>query len=166
MPLPVPSLLTAPKLHHRDVAATTRTCYMTETCTVVSAGGPTRAPVACPASGIVPLDCPALNGTIQTVSLGQNSWDFRITCGLDYNGVTDIVAVISHSFKDCLQACASYNLNHKADQCIALHFAADLDNSVPINFGNCWLKTSTGTPNQGRANTDAAARLVSSSWGK
>jgi hypothetical protein len=136
---------------------------MSETCVEASA---TRAPISCPTSGTLRLDCPALNGTTQSIFLGQDSWNFKVTCGMDYNGVTDIMAIITYSFKDCMQACASYNRNHKADQCVALHWSALMDQAIPANYGNCWLKTSTGTQNQGKANTDAAAKLVSSSWGK
>ena len=160
----------ANRRNNRDVAATatkqagpTRTCYQTETCVTAGGSGPTT--LSIPTKGTLPLDCPRLNNTTQSIFLGADSWDFKVACGTDYNDVTDIMAIISYSFKDCMQACASFNRNHKADQCTALHWTTDLTNSVPTNYGNCWLKTNTGTQNSNKQNTHAGARLVSSSWG-
>ena len=170
--MPTPTESARADADRRDVAATvtkaagpTKTCYQTETCVTATAGGPTRPPISCPTTGTLRLDCPQLNNTTQSIFLGADSWDFKVTCGMDYNDVTDIMAIISYSFKDCMQACASFNRNQKADQCTALHFTTDLTNAVPANHGNCWLKKNTGTQNSDKRNTHAAARLVSSSWG-
>jgi hypothetical protein len=56
----------------------------------------------------------------------------------------DILAIIAYSLHDCAQACASYNRNSGSLGCKGASFNSDLTNSVPVNFGTCWLKNNTG----------------------
>ena len=120
---------------------------------------------AFPVDGNLPLDCPGLTGKTQRISLGTEAWEFAPTCGLDYIGTFDLLAVLTYRFEDCLRACASYNRNHGKDDCKAIHFEAhNVYQVTEVNYGNCWLKNSTGTEKRGGGNTDVAARLIASYW--
>ena len=104
-----------------------------------------------PTNVVLKLDCPNLNNTKQTITLGggspAKSWTFTPYCSADYNAVTDIGAVVVYSFRDCLQACASMNFNAGKNVCLGVEFNADMKNIVPGNYGNCFLKPKLGTPN-------------------
>ena len=94
-----------------------------------------------------------------TIQLNDQSWTYTPFCGADYNGVTDLGAVIVYSFHDCLQACSSMNLNAGRDVCVAVEFNADMKSIVPGFFGTCFLKANTNTPNVKGGNSIAAAFL-------
>jgi hypothetical protein len=113
----------------------------------------------------LPLDCPGLTGKTQRIELGTQAWEFTPTCGLDYIGTFDLLAIITYKFEDCLRACASYNRNHGSDGCKAVHFEAhNIYKVAEENYGNCWLKNSTGTENRSGGSTDVAGRLIASHW--
>ena len=156
-------------------AAPTITVTATATAAAATATGTGAAAFPLPTTGRLPLDCPQLTGSRQTIVLGQRAFDFDITCGLDWSsaGGVDVVAVIVYSLRDCLQACASYNRNGDLrsgvsgggigtarERCVAVTFNSDLGESIPLNFGTCWLKNSTASPLPGGPNTYAGAALV------
>lgn len=100
---------------------------------------------------LLKLDCPRLNNTKQTITLGggapAKSWTFTPYCSADYNDVKDIGAFIAYSFRDCLQACASMNLNAGKNVCLGVEFNADMKSIIPDNYGNCFLKPKLNPPN-------------------
>ncbi|KAK4223905.1 hypothetical protein QBC38DRAFT_398704, partial [Podospora fimiseda] len=97
----------------------------------------------------LPLDCPALSNTHQTITLGSENYTFNLTCGMDISnqGKNDILATIAYSLHDCLQACASYNVKEgsggRDHGCVAIEFHKEFAWSVETTYGNCWLKNST-----------------------
>jgi hypothetical protein len=122
------------------VKATTVVATSTSTSNPSSTTSMPGSAITVPSTGMLALDCPSLTGTTQVINLGTARWSFAATCGVDYNGNgVDVMAVISYSFRGCLQACASYNKNSAKDDCVAVVFNSDLA-SVPLYFGNCFLK--------------------------
>ncbi|KAK3942115.1 hypothetical protein QBC46DRAFT_352573 [Diplogelasinospora grovesii] len=116
-----------------------------------------------PTNVMLALDCPNLDGQHQTVTLGSQSWTFKMECDMDYLGSVTIVAVTVYALQDCLKACASYNRNLQSNGCIAIEFGANMTFLEPNDFGTCWLKNGTGTVylSGSNPNPHAAAVLVS-----
>ncbi|KAI1492022.1 hypothetical protein F5X96DRAFT_668178 [Biscogniauxia mediterranea] len=113
-------------------------------------------------TGLLALDCPGLDSEgDQVIAWDRSSWTFTPTCGTDFQGA-DFGAVVVYSFHDCLQACAAHNHFSGESQCAAVTFSANQTAQIPRNFGNCWLKTGTGTQVSGRGNTFVSAVLRSS----
>lgn len=157
-----------------STVAPTLTVTATVTAATATATATGAAVFPLPTTGRVPLDCPRLTGSRQTIVLGERAFDFETTCGLDWASVggADVVAVIAYSLRDCMQACASYNRNGDLrsgvagggigtarERCVAVTFNSDLD-SISLNYGTCWLKNSTTLPVPGGPNTYAGAALV------
>jgi hypothetical protein len=98
-----------------------------------------------PTEGILPLDCPTIDGRIQTVDIRGRKSDFRATCGNDIGPGNDgiITAVVVYSLGHCLRACAAYNgYREQAGvldnfECNAVNFQASLD--LGDKGGNCYL---------------------------
>ncbi|KAI0594415.1 hypothetical protein F4775DRAFT_574135 [Biscogniauxia sp. FL1348] len=138
----------------------TRTTTRTATGAATGTGTSTVSGLSVP-TGVVALDCPGLDSQgDQVIAWDQNSWTFRPTCGTDYQGA-DFGAVIVYSFHDCLQACAAHNHFSGDSHCAAVTFSANQTFQIPRNFGNCWLKTGTGTQRTGMGNTYVSAVLRS-----
>ena len=113
-------------------------------------------------TGTLALDCPGLDTQgQQLITLGTRTWRFTPACGTDYGGY-DIGAVIVYSFHDCLQACAAHNFFYGVDQCVAVHFTANMASAIASNFGDCWLKNGTSPPATGQGNSVISAILASS----
>ena len=116
-----------------------------------------------PTDVVLKLDCPNLNNTKQTITLGggspAKSYVFTPYCSADYNGVTDIGAIIVYSFTDCMQACASMNFNANKNVCVGVEFNADMKKIIPGNYGNCFLKPKINSPNVYGQNLNAGAAL-------
>jgi hypothetical protein len=93
----------------------------------------------------VSLDCPSLDGTTRTITLGTQSYSFLIACSTDYAGpnTVDYLAIISYHLDDCLQACASLNRNTGGNTCRAVEFVSDMQLETTADFGNCWLKNNS-----------------------
>jgi hypothetical protein len=106
---------------------------------------PTSSGFTLPTDAVLPLDCPHLNGSAQVVTLGSQSWTFKIECNVDFLGAVTIMAVTVYSLGDCLRACASYNRNSNSNGCIATEFGANMTFLEPNDFGTCFLKNATGT---------------------
>ena len=128
-----------------------------------STSGTNNGAFVAPTDVVLKLDCPALNNTKQTITLGGGSpaktWRFTPYCSADYNGVTDIGAIVVYSFNDCLTACASMNLNAGKNVCVGVEFNADMKNIIPGNYGNCFLKPKLNAPNMYGKNLNVGAAL-------
>lgn len=133
-------------------------------------GSPTAAPSSSPTTssrlvvptGILALDCPDLdNQGQQIVTLGHKSWRFKPACGTDYQN-NDLGGCIVYSFSDCLQACASHNYWVGWDECVAVHFNANMPVVIQKYHGDCFLKNGTGKLIRDLGNMDVSASLVSS----
>lgn len=81
-------------------------------------------------------------------------------CATDY-GDSNLGAVIVYSFKDCLQACAAHNSFSGKEECLGVHFAADMS-TIGANFGNCWLKKAIGNKGTGSGTLDAFGKVSTS----
>ena len=113
-------------------------------------------------TAVLDLDCPGLNTQgQQVVTLGVKSWRFTPTCGTDYQG-NDIGGSIVYSFSDCLKACAAHNFYVGKDECVAVHFNANMPFVIATYYGDCFLKNGTKTQLQGLGNLEVTAVLVSS----
>jgi hypothetical protein len=81
-----------------------------------------------------------------------------------------MLAVVSYSLRDCMKACASFNLNADnsgrdsggPERCARVVFNANLTVVVRDNFGTCFLKNSTSNllPGSGDVNFYAGAAVV------
>ncbi|KAH9216637.1 hypothetical protein DL95DRAFT_522555 [Leptodontidium sp. 2 PMI_412] len=112
-----------------------------------------------PTSGVLALDCPNIDSTELRMTLVETSV-FTVICGRDYPGAkNDILAVTAYSLTDCARACASYNQNSGSKLCRGAAFKSDLTYNVPVNYGNCWLKNNTNSPDSGTDNGLAALLL-------
>ena len=90
----------------------------------------------------VALDCPALHGTSYTTASKET---FMQLCNTTYLGdqtnIKDIIAIISYSMDDCIEACSSVNEFAVSPACAGVTFKPTLSE---FPAGNCWLKTGTG----------------------
>jgi len=114
------------------------------------------------APSVVPLDCPNINGTKEEVILKTSSWNFLVTCGIDWepSGDYDIIAFASYSIHDCAQACASYNLEKGQNICKGASFNSGLAYYVANYVGNCHLKNRTQEANRNGDNRGSGLTLV------
>ncbi|KAI1176254.1 hypothetical protein F4777DRAFT_276211 [Nemania sp. FL0916] len=110
-------------------------------------------------TGIVKLDCPGLDQNI-TLQLGPTSWMFTTACNTNLKGY-DFASIISHSFHDCVQACAAYNSFSGKNDCLAITFSANQTKYIPGHYGNCWMKNHTFTEGSGNQDLMASAQLMS-----
>lgn len=98
-----------------------------------------------PTTGKLLLDCPGLDGTIQTVTPQSKTYKFQAICGADSapgERSKNIAAIVAYRLSDCLRACASMNERDnvgKDNRCGAVHWHVDLA-FVRSHGGNCWLK--------------------------
>ncbi|KAG4438473.1 hypothetical protein IFR05_006041 [Cadophora sp. M221] len=138
----------------------TVTTTVTPTSSDASAGSSTSSSIlSVPTSGILALDCPNIDDTELRMTLIETSV-FTVICGRDYPGQkNDILAVTAYSLADCARACASYNLNAGSKLCKGAAFKTDLSYNVNVNYGNCWLKNNTNSPNSGTSNGLASLLL-------
>ena len=115
-------------------------------------------------TGTLALNCPSLDQAgQQTIRIGSYTWYFNSMCGTDFAG-HDIVGIISYSLDNCMQACVMYNVFYGENKCVAVHFAADMDDSLAANYANCWLKNGTETNlSQRQGNLVITALLANSS---
>ncbi|KAH8908310.1 hypothetical protein BR93DRAFT_966388 [Coniochaeta sp. PMI_546] len=115
-------------------------------------------------TGTLALNCPNLDQAgQQTIKIGGYTWYFNSMCGTDFAG-HDIVGIISYSLQNCLQACVMYNLFYGDNNCVAVHFTADMVGALAANFANCWLKNGTETNmSQRQGNLVITAVLANSS---
>ena len=115
-------------------------------------------------TGTLALNCPNLDQAgQQTIRVGTYTWFFNSMCGTDFAG-HDIVGIISYSLSNCLQACVMYNLFYGENNCVAVHFAADMVSALSSNFANCWLKNGTeANLSQRQGNLVITAFLANSS---
>lgn len=92
------------------------------------------------------LNCPDLDDNERDVTAGGTTYKFTLHCGVDYRGTgVDVVAVTAYSLDDCLRSCASYSYWLGSNGCVAVAFDANMASEVDANYGNCWVKNSTGT---------------------
>lgn len=109
-----------------------------------------------PTQGVIDFDCGKVDPTLD-INLGNRRSSFETMCGQDLIGSgIDILGIIVYNHAHCAQACASYNRNLGRNECVAVSFQADL--SVLSNFGNCFLKNSTGSA-QKKSNTQVSYKL-------
>ena len=98
-----------------------------------------------PTEGVLALDCPDLTDTIQALKLGDTTYKFRVTCGVNHakgGGAEDMIVIPAYSFNDCITACASFNELGGIDKtCVMAHFNANI---MTETGGNCWLKSKVG----------------------
>ncbi|KAI1842515.1 hypothetical protein JX265_012673 [Neoarthrinium moseri] len=100
--------------------------------------------ISVPTYGQLALDCPNIDSQQREIKLGQQTWSFTLHCGQDYNGAVDILAMTVYNLDDCLRGCASYNRNSASSNCVGVEFSGNMASEVSANYGNCWLKNSTG----------------------
>lgn len=137
--------------------ATSTTGTITGTTSTAPAQGTSSLIPVPPSQGVIDFDCRSLPQSLD-IQLGSQKWSFETSCGTDLVGKNiDILGVISYNHKQCAQACASYNNNLGRNDCVGVAFQADLSVVGP-NYGNCFLKNSTGTA-QTKTNTQVAYRL-------
>lgn len=116
--------------------------------TTVSSAEPSIQPtdtsrVEVPITGLLPLNCPAMNGTTHPIVQDNARANFRVECGVDMGGVHNTVAsFVAYSFENCMEACTSYNRYRNEEECVAVTFTADLD-AVNRRHATCWLKNTT-----------------------
>lgn len=109
-----------------------------------------------PTQGVIDFDCSSVASTLD-INLGSRRSSFETLCGQDLVGSgVDILGIIVYNHAHCAQACASYNRNLGRNECVAVSFQADL--AVLSNFGNCFLKNSTGSA-QKKTNTQVSYKL-------
>ena len=123
---------------------------------------PTADGFTAPTDVRVALDCQNIDKSNMVIQLGNMKSTFQVACNTDYSGKIDILAVTVYSIQDCLKACASYNRNSNSTNCAAVSFGANLTAVVPANFGNCFLKTGTGTSYTNKDASHVGATLVAS----
>jgi hypothetical protein len=125
----------------------TTTAALQSATTAASGTSTTTASLNLPTAGVLALNCPSLNNTETSITLGSTSYAFSIGCGTDFGGANvDILTIISYSISDCAQACASYNYNYGQEVCKAVTWNSDLG-VVEGHFGNCFLKNDTSGRN-------------------
>ncbi|KIN02693.1 hypothetical protein OIDMADRAFT_27198 [Oidiodendron maius Zn] len=107
-----------------------------------------------PTSGILPLDCPTINGSVYT-SPGSNS-SFSVTCSANIEG-DDVALTMAPSLDACMDDCASYL---PAGDCMAIVFNANLTLSTPLD-GNCFFKSGWSGLNVGSDSLSVSAVLQS-----
>lgn len=92
-----------------------------------------------PTSGVLALNCPAINGTQYTTQSGSSSYTFLLFCQTDFRSISqDIDSSIQYSFDSCINNCALRNSANKLPQCQGLTFDANL---TSYKVANCFLKT-------------------------
>ena len=95
-----------------------------------------------PTQGIVDFDCGRISMSRQLVTLGTFSWGFDVNCMMDYVGPgVDLAGMTAYSFGDCIRACAMFNNFARNNTCLGVFFNANLTTSLPMNNGNCFLKS-------------------------
>lgn len=108
----------------------------------------------------VALDCPGIDGTTQSVTLGNTTWSYALRCGTDYlsrDVAVDVVGVTAYTLGDCMRACASYaSLAGRRDACVGFLFNAQLSELVHAFGGNCWIKNTTVPASTAGAPTNRA----------
>jgi hypothetical protein len=136
-------------VYSANSAAQVSTIFITHTITTTAGlqSATTTASINLPTAGVLALNCPSLNNTETSITLGSTSYAFSIGCGTDFGGTNvDILAIISYSIADCAQACASYNYDYRQEVCKAVTWNSDLG-VVEEHFGNCFLKNDTSGRN-------------------
>lgn len=53
----------------------------------------------------------------------------------------DIMALVAYRMEDCAKACLSYDKNQPSTACKGVTFNRDLEGSVALNLGTCFLKS-------------------------
>ena len=119
---------------HTHSAGATTTVFATPTATRASATG--VAPSTTPKSDV---KCPAINGTVHTVSASATEAgagkQFRLLCGLDYGEgeAVDIGNVKTRNLEGCADACAARG------NCTGAGWGV-IDGDKGVDHA-CWMKT-------------------------
>src|SRR3569833_2726688 len=92
-----------------------------------------------PTSGILALNCPAINGTQYTSPAGPTKYTFLLLCQTDFKArQSDIASSRAGSFDACLDSCATRNNANLSPPCQGLTIDANL---TAYSNVNCFLKT-------------------------
>lgn len=75
-----------------------------------------------PSSGILPLNCPAINNTQYTIGYQT----FYLYCAVDIkSSAGDVAQSLQPSLSDCIQACVDYSNDTSHSRCQAITFIAN-----------------------------------------
>lgn len=89
---------------------------------------------------------------------------FAISCATDFPG-GDMIGVFVYNFGDCIEACASYNMNvadpRLNSTCLGVSY--DISFLKAGGLGNCFLKSTLGDGPRGKNVTSSA--VVIRHWG-
>jgi len=96
-------------------------------------------PTPFPSSGLLALDCPAINNT----TYASGSQTFKVQCSTNY-AATNIVGFNSTTLDACMDRCVAFNANGPTQKCVAVTFQANLTTAMePGQGANCWLAAIT-----------------------
>ncbi|TKA67389.1 hypothetical protein B0A55_07825 [Friedmanniomyces simplex] len=96
----------------------------------------------------VALDCPGLDKQSYETRRNQT---YSLSCFAGLFG-GDLFDIAAYSYKDCIEACSSYNYwAGNATACVGALFTDKMSGNYTKDYGNCWLKdarlyTITGGP--------------------
>jgi hypothetical protein len=92
-----------------------------------------------PTSGVLALNCPAINNTQYTATSGSTKDTFVLYCLKDFSSKSkDFGVSLAYSFNSCIDKCVEHNAGGKDPPCQALTFGANL---TQYHDANCFLKT-------------------------
>lgn len=116
-----------------------------------------------PTSGLLALDCPALNtisySTIPSAS--ARNYTFTIYCNVNYVG-NDLGPVNALTVSDCMDACAKYDeAPPGSQQCEGVIFNSNLTLALQYG-GNCFLKSNVSDKVLGEILDIAAGAVLQS----
>lgn len=138
--IPGPTPKTTPTPTSTSSPNSTSTSSSTSTADVQ--GKAADAIIKVPTQGVVEFDCGKISMSRQLVTLGTLSWGFDVNCMMDYAGPgVDLAGMTAYSFGDCIRACAMFNNFARNNTCLGVFFNANLTTSLPMNNGNCFLKS-------------------------
>ncbi|GAP90102.2 hypothetical protein SAMD00023353_0203610 [Rosellinia necatrix] len=118
---------------------------------------------AFPTSGLLSLDCPAINGTLEAQNVSSNRYIFEIYCGFDCSGSQGDSDQSFNEFTidECMNRCATMNAGDGLSSCGGVVWNGNLTSALEQG-GNCYLKLGTVTLSScdGGCPVAAAAKLV------
>ena len=101
-----------------------------------------------PTTGLLPLDCPAINATkYSTIPSGSSSnYTYQIHCDVNYTG-DDLVKTRTRTIDQCMDACAKQSDANPLNPCGVIVWIGNLTLAIGNTDGNCFLKKDVPAPN-------------------
>ncbi|KFY61607.1 hypothetical protein V496_04957 [Pseudogymnoascus sp. VKM F-4515 (FW-2607)] len=134
-------------------SSTTPTSSSTSTSSITPAG-------PFPTSGVLPLDCPAINGTTySTIPSGSSSnYTYLINCDVNYEG-PDVFKTRTRTLDLCMDECAKHSDANSNNPCALVVWIGNLTLALPNTDGNCYLKGNVVAPNAAKPSDNYAGAV-------